>query len=90
MNIFDSTLIQQGYMPSITDDVPADALPELPEGVQEITYVGYFKDGNPLNAIIQRVMKVGRITHIQYPFGQFLPKFDWEERENYPYEYGNQ
>jgi hypothetical protein len=84
MTIYDSTLIQQGYMPSITDDVPTA---ELPEGVNSIKYIGYFKDGNPSTAIIERIEKSGRFTYIRYPFGQKMPKFDWDERENYPYEH---
>jgi hypothetical protein len=87
MNLLDSTLIQQGYSPSAVHEVPAT---DLPEGVQELTYIGYFKHGNPNEAIIQRVQKTVNETTFMFPYGQFLFNFDWDERTAYPYEYRKQ
>jgi hypothetical protein len=87
MGTFDSTLIQQGYSPSAIHEVPAN---ELPEGIQDLTFIGYFFAGNPTKSIIQRIEKANNVTSFMYPFGQFLFAFDWDERESYPYEYRKQ
>lgn len=74
--IYDPTLIQQGYAPSVVD-----------EADENTTYIGYFKNGNPIYAVIQLVKKTGNVTEFLYPFGQFLFNFDWDERANYPYNF---
>ena len=84
MRHFDATLIQQGYSPSAVHEVPAA---DLPAGVDELTYIGYFANGDPEKAVIQEIAKSANITTFRYPFGQFDFKFDWNERTAYVYDY---
>lgn len=52
------------------------------------TYLCYPLNGDLTKCMIKRIYEPDQnTTDIDYPFGQALFKFDWEERENYDYQH---
>ena len=57
------TLLEQGLQPDVFEEIEG-----LEDG-HELTYIGYFKNGDPTNAMIKKVEKIETVTTIMFPNG---------------------
>lgn len=69
MNLYDSALMQAAREADIFDEVTDD-----------LTYLGYFKNGDSTKCLVKKIEKVGTITTITFPGGLLNPDQDWAGR----------
>jgi hypothetical protein len=57
------------------------------EVTEDLTYLGYFKNGDSTKCLIKKIEKVGTATSITYPGGLCNPDQDWADRAILSYTY---
>ncbi len=76
MSIYDSALEQAAREASIID-----------EATDDLTYLGYFQNGDPTKALIKKIEKTGTITTFMYAGGLLNFDQDWVNRAVLTYSY---
>jgi hypothetical protein len=74
MRFYDSALIQAAREADVIDEVTDD-----------LTYLGFFFNGDQTRSLIKKIEKVGTVTTFQYPEGRVEAVFNWADRAELNY-----
>ncbi len=76
MNIYDSALEQASREASIIDEVS-----------DNLTYIGYFQNGDSTLCLIKKIEKTATVTTFQFPEGKMSFDQDWAGRAGLTYNF---
>ena len=69
MKLYESALMQSVREADIIDEVTDD-----------LTYLGYYLNGDPTACLIKKIEKTGTITTFKYPLGRLEYNQSWADR----------
>ena len=69
MKLFESAVMQSVREADIID-----------EATDDLTYLGYYLNGDPTACLIKKIEKTGTVTTFQYPLGRLEYNQPWADR----------
>lgn len=57
----------------------------IEEATDDLTYLGYYLNGDPTACLIKKIEKTGNVTTIQYPLGRLEYNQIWANRASLTY-----